>query len=154
MNTQQDMAMNAGEPASIFDDPYQRELLMHNWQTARKGTLQSILIIIAVILFSDGVALFSTNQLNPENIFAVLLVPAIFTGLYFYARSQPYAAMLAIIIIFSLVALAATIETAGAYLVSGLLIKALLVYAFIKGYRQAKEASQAKKELDLLDQLG
>ena len=150
MNTLHDSTMAADEQPSIFEDPYQRELLMHTWQTEKKGTLQFILIIIGVILFSDLLALFKAGQFNTENIIAILLIPAIFGGLYFYARSQPYVAMLAIIIIFSLAALAATIETAGAYLASGLLLKGLLVYAFIKGYRHAREANQAKKELNLL----
>jgi hypothetical protein len=147
---QQDMATDASEQPSIFEDPYQREILMDNWQTEKKGTLQSILIIIGVILVSDLLALFKNNQLNTENLIVVLFIPAIFTGLYFYARSQPYAAMLAIIVIFSLVALLAIIESGGTYLVSGFIAKGLLVYAMIKGYRHAKEAKEGKTALDQL----
>ena len=150
MNNDSETLLTGDQQPSIFDDPYQKEVLLHQWQTERKGTLQSILIIIGIVLFSDLFALAKADQFNTENIMAVLLFPLIFTGLYFYARSQPYAAMLAIIIIFSLAALYTILESGGTYLVSGLIAKALLVYAFIKGYRHAKEARQAKRELELL----
>lgn len=90
------------------------------------------------------------NALNSAALVYALLVPVVFVALGFAALIKPMLAMTVASLLFVLI-IAYNIYVLGARtIVSGLIVKAVLVYFFIKGFNHAKDAEQAKRDLSNL----
>jgi hypothetical protein len=87
------------------------------------------------------------NALNGTTLIYTLVVPVIFIALAFLAMAKPMLAMGAALGLFVLI-IAYTVYALGARaIISGLLVKAVIVYFFVKGFNHAKEAETARKNL-------
>jgi hypothetical protein len=131
--------------SSIFENPYDKEVLADNLKYDLGKTRNSLFIIGGILLLSDLLALSMSNALSGTTLVYVLVVPVIFVVLGFVATARPMFSMIAAAILFALI-IAYNIYAIGARsIVSGLIVKAVLVYFFIKGFNHAKEAEQAKR---------
>ena len=53
---------------SIFENPYEREVLLDNWKSDSGKTMKAIFIIGGIILISDLLALFAADSINNTNL--------------------------------------------------------------------------------------
>jgi hypothetical protein len=133
--------------SSIFEMAYDKEILQDNLKYDLKRTKNSLFIIAVVLLLSDILGLSMANALNGTTFVYVLVVPIIFVALGFAASVKPMIAMSVAAVLFVLI-IAYNIYVLGARsIVSGLIVKAVLVYFFIKGFNHAKDAETAKRDL-------
>ena len=135
------------EELSIFENPYDKEILAENLRYDSNKARNSLLIIAGILLLSDLLALSMANALNGTTLIYTLVVPVIFIALAFLAMAKPMLAMGAALVLFVLI-IAYTVYALGARaIISGLLVKAVIVYFFVKGFNHAKEAETARKNL-------
>lgn len=147
MSTSPDNPQTTNEEFSIFENPYDKEILAENLKYDSNKVRNSLLIIAGILLLSDLLALSMANALNGTTLIYVLVVPVIFVALAFVAIAKPMLAMGAALTLFLLI-IAYNIYALGARaIISGLLIKAVIVYFFVKGFSHAKEAETARKSL-------
>ena len=139
---------DAGTPEdAVFGDPYFVEVQKDIWTTGKKKTMNSIFIIGGILLFSDLIGLSMAHSLNGSALIYVLIVPLIYAGLGFFARTQPMIAVVIAIFIFIGILLMNLYLMGPRSILSGLIIKAVVVFFFISGFRHARDAETAKKNL-------
>lgn len=110
--------------------------------------VKSRLLSIAVILFlSDVFGLLISDMLTFQLLLWSLFIPCIIASLAFLGVKEPLAAMIiATVIIAALwIYIIAVLGARGA--VAGFLVKIIVIYLLISGFKSAKEAQRAKKEL-------
>ena len=135
---------------SVFGDPYFKETQIDIWNHERKKTMKSIFIISVVLFGSDLLALSMANLLTTSTFIYILIVPLIFVGLGFWARNKPVLSVIITIILFAAI-IALNIYAIGIKsIISGLIVKAVVVFLFISAYQHAREAEEAKQKLSLL----
>ncbi|HEX5654828.1 MAG TPA: hypothetical protein VFX58_17250 [Chitinophagaceae bacterium] len=131
--------------------------LYDNYQETQKEILEmeirktkNKLFTIAIVIFLlDFLALMMADQLNSVMVLWVMLVPAIITGLGFLAIKEPMLAMIIGAVIVGGLWIYAIISTGGLAAVSGWISKAVIIYLFIAGFQNAREAQRLKKELGI-----
>jgi uncharacterized membrane protein YhaH (DUF805 family) len=113
----------------------------------KRKTRNKLFIIAAVILISDLLALFMANAVNSSTLLASSIVPLIFFGLALLATKEPLLAMIlgAAMIVALWVFL--FVQFGNRSLVSGWLVKAVLITLVISGFRNAIEANNVRKEM-------
>lgn len=147
MSTSPTNPQTTNQEFSIFENSYDKEILAENLKYDLNKVRNSLLIIAGVLLLSDLLALSMANALNGTTLIYTLVVPVIFIALAFLAMAKPMLAMGAALGLFVLI-IAYNIFALGARaIISGLLIKAVIVYFFVKGLGHAKEAETARKSL-------
>ena len=114
-----------------------------------RKTKNKLFTIAIVIFLLDLLALMMASNLNPVMIAWVTLVPAIIAGLAFLAIKEPMLAMVIGAVIVGGLWIYAIISTGGLAAVSGWISKAVIVYLFIAGFQNAREAQRLKKELGI-----
>jgi len=110
--------------------------------------VKSRLLSIAVILFlSDVFGLLISDMLTFQLLLWSLFIPCIIASLAFLGVKEPLAAMIiATVIIAALwIYIIAVLGARGA--IAGFLVKIIVIYLLISGFKSAKEAQRAKKEL-------
>ena len=147
-----DKIYDTGTPEEpIFGDPYFEEVQKDIWITGKKKTMNSIFIIGGILLFSDLIGLSMAHNLNGSTLTYVLIVPLIYAGLGFFARSKPMVAIVIAISIFIGILIMNLYLLGGRSILSGLLIKAVVVFFMISGFRHARDAENAKKILSTVN---
>jgi len=134
---------------SIFTNEYDKEVLQENLKFDLRKTRDSLFIIAAVLLLSDLLGLSMANALNGSMLIYVIVFPVIFVGLAFVATAKPMLAMTIGVLLFALIVAFSIYAMGGRAIISGLLVKAVIVYLFIKGFNHAKEAEKARKDLSM-----
>lgn len=136
------------EAPSIFENDYDKEVFLDNWKSGSLKTMKAIFAIGAILLFSDLLALSMANTLNGSSIIIVFIVPLIYAALGVFARTRPLLSIIIASVLF-LAIIAINIYAFGTKsLLSGLIIKAFVVYFILTGLNHAREAEAAKKKLD------
>lgn len=144
--------MNSSLPeASIFNELHNKEVLIENCKYDSKKTMTSLIIIGCVLFASDFLALSMANAINAYSLVAALIAPALFVGLGFLARIRPMLSMVVASVLFALIIILSIYLLGAKAIVSGLLVKAVVIYFFIKGFNHAKEAEEAKKTLSIIN---
>jgi hypothetical protein len=151
MSQSQHPNSTAAQPESSFaEDTYFKETQLDIWQYEKKKTMQAIWAIGGVLLASDLLALLMANALTVSALIYILVLPALYVGLGLWAQKQPLAAAITASLLFAaIVALSIYAYGAGSS-VSGLLIKAFVIFFMISGFNHAREAEAAKRNLKLI----
>jgi hypothetical protein len=124
-----------------------REVQTDIWETERKKTRNKILSIAVLFFLSDLLALMMANTATGTTIGASLIFPAIFVGTAFLAYNFPLAGIISATIVF-LGVVALTVFVVGAKgMFTGILVKAIVVFFLLSGFNSAKEAEEAKRNL-------
>ena len=135
---------------SLFEDPYFKETQLDIWQHERKKTMKAIFTIAGILFFSDLVALLMANGLNATTFTYIIIVPLLFIGLGFFANKQPFLSILAATILFAAIIIMNIYLSGAKTIISGLLIKAVVIFFIISGINHARVAEAARKDLDSL----
>ncbi len=132
------------------EDSYFKETQLDIWQHEKKKTMQAIFAIGGILLGSDLLALLMANALTATSFAYTLAVPVLYVLLGLFAQRQPLAAAIVASFVF-IVIIAINIYAFGARsIVSGLLIKAVVIFFVISGFNHAREAERAKRNLKIV----
>jgi hypothetical protein len=142
MNNNQD----SGQPPGGIMDSYsdtQREILA----IETRKTRNKLFFIGAVILLSDLLGLLMASAVNVTTLLFIAIVPLVFVGLGLLATKEPLLAMIlgTVVIVASWVL--AYAQFGNPSLISGILVKAVVITLLISGFRNALEANTVRKEM-------
>lgn len=112
-----------------------------------RKTRNKLIIIAAVILISDLLALFMANAVNATTLLVIGIVPLVFVGLAFLAIKEPLLAMILGAAVIVALWVFMFVQFGNPSLISGLLVKAVLITLVISGFQNAIEANRVRKEL-------
>ncbi len=112
-----------------------------------KKTRNAIFTIACLWLASELLGLAIANVFTTQLILSVLLVPAILIAVAFLAPKQPFAAIIITALVFIGVWTLTILAFGGVGAISGLLIKAIIIYFLIAGFQSAREVTRIRKEI-------
>lgn len=112
-----------------------------------RKTRNKLFIIAAVILISDLLALFMANAVNATTLLVIMIVPLVFVGLAFLAIKEPLLAMILGASVIVALWVFMFVQFGNPSLISGLLVKAVLITLAISGFQNAIEANRVRKEM-------
>ena len=112
-----------------------------------RKTRNKLFIIAAVILISDLLALFMANAVNATTLVVIGIVPLVFVGLAILALKEPLLAMILGAAVIVALWLFMFVQFGNPSLISGLLVKAVLITLVISGFQNAIEANRVRKEM-------
>jgi len=132
---------------SIFENDYYKETQADILAHETKKTMQTLFIMAALLFTSDLIALSMAHQLTAVTTAYALVFPAIFAGLAFLSRSHPKFSMLCASILMAIIIILTVFIAGVQSILSGFLMKGVIVYLLIRGWNHAKEASEARANL-------
>jgi hypothetical protein len=142
---------NEENHTSIFaDNIHSKEVLLYNLDYESKKTRNTIWIISLILFLADFLAIAMAGLITPVTLISILITPAIFFGLGFLAYNQQVLAMIIVTVLFVALLIYSIFIVGATSIISGFLVKAVLIYLFIKGFKHAFEARKAKNDLKLL----
>ena len=112
--------------------------------------MTALLTIGLVLLISNLIAFASADVSIIDNWLTAVLIPAIFFGLGLFAKLQPLVAAIACIVVIVAIAVLNYIALGPLTLISGWIYKVICLYFIFIAVRHAKDAEQARKELQSL----
>jgi len=112
-----------------------------------KRVRNSILTIAGLLFASELLGLAMANLVSSQNILYSLLFPAIFIGLAFLAIRQPMLSVILAALVFVGIIILSIVAYGGLGAISGILVKAIIIYLLLAGFQSATTAEKAKKEL-------
>jgi len=143
-------ALTTHPESSIFEDSYYKEVQEDIWAHDRKKTKRSIMIIGAIMFGNDFLSLLAAGRMDMASIPYIVFFPLIFIGIAFFARARPLQGMALAALLYAVI-IALTVYVQGvAGLAGGWMIKAVLVFLIILGFRHARSAEKARKNLEAL----
>lgn len=133
-------------------EPYEgyKETQLESLSIQKKKVRNSIFYIAIILLAGSLLALFIANSFNTLLFINAIFFPVIFLGIGFFAIKQPMVSVIIAAIVFTLLLILQIIISGGIGAISGLLIKAIVIYFILSAYQSAKEVQKIKKELELL----
>ncbi len=115
--------------------------------TESKQVRKSIFIVAALLFASDMLGMAMANLITAETILYSAVIPLVLVGIGFLAIKQPLLAIILAALVFAGLIILSIVLFGGVGAISGLLIKAVIIYFLISGFQSAREAERAKKEL-------
>lgn len=112
-----------------------------------KKTRNAIFTIAGLWLASELLGLAMANVFTTQLLLSVSLVPIILIAVAFLALKQPLAAIIVAAIVFAGVWVLMILVFGGIGAISGLLVKAIIIYFLISGFQSAKEVNRIRKEI-------
>jgi hypothetical protein len=119
------------QEVSILGDPYHKEVQEDIWQHERKKTMYALLTIGFVLLVSNVIGYARANALELANLLEIILIPAIFIGLGFFALLQPLFAAIAGILVIVALTIINLIAVGPISLLAGAIFKVVALYFII-----------------------
>lgn len=142
---------NLESEESIFYTGYEVEVLTDNRNHSLKKLRTNFLVIAFMFLATDLLALWRTDSLSGISILYALVFPLLFVGLAFFSSKSPYVALGIAAVLFIAILAYHTYQLGAASLLSGWPWKFAVIYLLISGLRHAKEAEEARKQLEEFD---
>jgi hypothetical protein len=143
---------NTGSNPEIVSDYYenytqtQREIMV----IETRKTRNNLFTIAAIVFAGDLLVLLAMPDKTYflAGLLIILIVPGIITALAFLAIKEPIIAMIVTAFIIGGIWTYTIIATGGKAAIMGWLVKAVIIYFIISGFRHAAEANRIKKELN------
>ena len=145
-----DQLLESQNQISIFDDPYEKEVLIDNYVNARKKTKYALFSISLVFLITSIIGFMTAGASIVENLPYILLLPVLFAGLGLFAHVQPIISMFAAVGVIMALTVYNYMQLGAYSLIAGWLYKVIVLYFLIRGFQHAKDAERAKKAVTLL----
>src|SRR5687767_9582114 len=142
MNNIPDSGQSAGGIMDSYSDT-QREILA----IETRKTRNKLFFIGAVILLSDLLGLLMANVVNATTLLFIIIVPLVFVGLGLLATKEPLLAMILGTAVIVALWVFTYVQFGNRSLISGILVKAVLITLLISGFRNAIEANRVRKEM-------
>jgi hypothetical protein len=130
---------------NIFDN--YNEVNQYTWETETKRVRSRLLTIAVLFFLSDLLGLLIADMLTVQLILWSLLIPAILGCLAMLAVKEPMSAVVIAMVIVGGVWVYIIAISGGVGAVSGILVKAIVIYLLISAFQSAKAAQRAKKEM-------
>ena len=143
---------NQEAAVSIFEDQYDRQSLMQELKQGTIKTQKSIFIIGGIFLVTDLLALSKANLLHGDNITYMVLVPMLYAGLGFLAKFKPLLSIILATLLFIGIISMSMIAFGAASIMNGLIMKVVIIYFILTGFRNANHAESARKKLEVFQQ--
>ncbi len=122
---------------------------MNRWTYATEiRKVKSRLLTVALILLaSDILGLLVADMLTFQLFLWSLIVPAIIASLAFLALKEPMSAMIIATVIIAALWIYVVVLTGARGAISGFLVKIVVIYIMVAGFKSALAAQKAKKEI-------
>jgi hypothetical protein len=136
----------AEERDAFINNRNYKALELSEMQGKIKNASTSIFVIGGFMAFMAVVSYFTTPEyMNPLAVMLVnLVVAGIFVGLGFWCKKQPVASIISALSLYVILWVVSIIEN-PVNIVSGIIIKILIIGYLIKGLKSAFEAQKIKK---------
>jgi hypothetical protein len=115
-----------------------------------KKVRNAMFSIAVVLLVHDFLSLAMVNKFEPVLVISSFIFPILFVGIGLLALKQPNFAVIAAVIVFAFLLILQIVVSGGIGAISGILVKAIIVYLIFAGYQSSREVQKAKKEIELL----
>jgi hypothetical protein len=139
---------DTGSSVSEVYDNYtdtQKEIM----QIEIRKTRNVLFTLAAIILASDIISLAIVNAFSLQAFIIILIIPSLLTVMAFLSLKEPLIAMIVAAIVIASIWAYTIIITNGKAALTGWLVKAIIIYFIIAGFRHAAEANKIKRELKL-----
>lgn len=134
------------ETAGLFD--LEQDTLREIQEIETKKTRKRLLILAAVIFGADLLGMIRADMLDVDTLILCLVVPAIMVGLAFLAMKEPVTAVVIAILVLAATFTLAAVQFGARALISGFLVKAIIISLLISAYQSANEARKTKRQLE------
>ncbi|MDP4264704.1 MAG: hypothetical protein Q8941_19410 [Bacteroidota bacterium] len=134
----------------IISDYYQgyQELELQSAETQVKKARNALFVVAGLTLVVNLVLLGNQDQLDSFQLVFVLVLTAIFTGLGFLTKKQPFTAIIIGLVIYVGLWILDIIVLGSEQLIRGFLFKAIIIYFLARGLKHAREAERLRKEIN------
>jgi hypothetical protein len=110
--------------------------------------VRNTLITIGILFFaSDLLTMAMTNTITGADIAYSLIIPVIYFAFALLALKQPLLANILGMLVFAGVIVIMIWAYGGLGVISGMIIRAIIIYFLIAGFQSARSAEQARKEM-------
>lgn len=132
-------------------EPYEgyKETQLESLGIQKKKVRNSIFYIALILLAGALLALLVANRFNILLLIDAIFFPAIFLGIGFFAMKQPMVSVIIAAIVFVLLLILQILISGGIGAISGLILKAIVIYFILSAYQSAKEFQKIKREIEL-----
>ena len=127
-----------------------KKTMIDNWAFYSTKTKKSIWYIGGIFLVTDLLSLSKANVLNATNLVFVMIIPLLYAGLGFLAKTRPLIAMILAAVLFIAIHALSFFSYGASSLSNGFLLKAIMVYFVVSGFTAAKKAEAARVQLTSL----
>ncbi|RYY59668.1 MAG: hypothetical protein EOO12_16000 [Chitinophagaceae bacterium] len=124
-----------------------REVQEHIWNTERRRTRNRIWFIALAFLAADLLALGIAGHLTGPSLLASLLVPGLLLATGFWALANPLPAIVTVTVLVLAIFGYQFYLSGWGSLLSGLLVKGLLAGLLIAGWKSARDAEGARRQI-------
>lgn len=122
---------------------------MEIMQIEIRKTRNVLFTLAAIILLSDIIGLAAADAFSLPAFIIILIIPLLLSGMAFLSLKEPLIAMIVAAVIIAGIWIYTIVITGGRAAIMGWLIKAVIIYFLIAGFRHAAEANKIKRELKL-----
>ena len=131
----------------LLDTEKEKKTILENWTFYSTKTKKSIWYIGGIFLVIDLLALSKANVLNSTNLVFVMIIPLLYAGLGFLAKTRPLIAMILAAVLFIAIHALSFFSYGASSLSNGFLLKAIMVYFVVSGFSAARKAEAARDQL-------
>lgn len=141
---------NVSTPINSMETKEYKEILLSEAEK-KLNRVKFILYAIAIVQLVLGLYYYFQNEaLNMEVLIIQSVVAALFFGLAFLVNKKPRIAVISALVLYLSLLILNSIADPGS-IINGLLLKGLVIYAFVVGIKAAKEAEDLRTKLGLLE---
>jgi hypothetical protein len=137
---------NSNDVVSNYYDEYKQNQEYILKLESRK-VRNSIFIVAALLFGSEFLGLMMANLVTVTNTLASAIIPLILVGIGFLALRLPLLAIILATLVFAGLIVLTIVLLGGAGAISGLLVKAIVIYFLVAGFQSARQAELARKEV-------
>lgn len=125
----------------------EKKTITDNWTFYSTKTKKSIWYIGGIFLVTDLLALSKANVLNATNLVFVMIIPLLYAGIGFLARTRPMIAMILATVLFVSILSLSVFSYGTGVLLNGFFLKIFMVYFIVTGFMAAKKAEEARFQM-------
>lgn len=138
------------DPENVVSDYLEgyQQLELQSAETQVRKARNALFVVAGLTLVLNLFMLASTDSFDAVSLITVLVLTAIFAGLGFMTKKQPFAAIIIGLVIYVALWIFDIVVLGPEYLLRGLLFKGIIIYFLITGLKHAREAERLKKEIE------
>lgn len=147
LNMQDNIDYTGGSVSGVYEN--YTDTQMEIMQIEIRKTRNVLFTLAAIILLSDIIGLAAADAFSLPAFIIILIIPLLLSGMAFLSLKEPLIAMIVAAVIIAGIWIYTIVITGGRAAIMGWLIKAVIIYFIIAGFRHAAEANKIKRELKL-----
>ncbi len=134
--------------SSMETEAYKEILIAQAFRKLK--TVKVILFVIAAVQLILGLVYYFNGTFELDGALIQLIIALIFFGLALLVDKKPRVAVISGLVLYGLlIALNAVVEPES--IVKGIILKVVIIYAFVKGIRAANEAEELRDKLGKIE---